>query len=486
MTSRGSFLFGVKEFDERFSKALQPGTTIAIVGTPGTGKTTFAATICYANAKQGRPCIYLSTQEPKDKFYNIMKNLGMNFEELEKEGLFKFVNMPLLTTSTLRHEFSVDINESLFLPTSLESAKIFMETIETLVNEDYVRVLVIDSISPLLRVFSENIKERAYLQNYLYNLARIINGLLVLTVEYSHSPMLRDVTVDVEYVADIVIKMVQKTVRGMLERSMRLLKIRGSPIISSEIPFALRENKGIVAFLPPLIKDIHVSKETLKWPCSILGKILYEIPKNYTIYIGYNTKTSFKIFLSLLLSLMKVNNLEKGLIINYSYPPEFFNNLLVKSLTLVGIEKEKAKTLINRFFTIETINPLISSLYEIFSTEINLIEQYNPDVTVFWNVQVPTLLHAAKDIGKYATVLKNQILILKKHDILTIRLGRITTTRQLNMNTEVSDLVFKHYYDVTNPSNSYVIVEGPSIDTTRISGKELQQCILECKKVLSS
>ena len=477
------FIFGIRELDQRFSRALRHGVTIAIVGFPGTGKTTFAATICYANALRGNPCIYISTQESKEKFYTNMKFLGMDFKELEKKKLFKFVNLPLLS-ATGRTGVFTSTSEGTLMPASLEAVKVFMEAIETLVYESKTKILVIDSISPLLRVAAETITGRAYLQNYFYNLARILKGMLVLTVEDSESPLLKEIITDVEYVADIVIWLVQEQSRGLLTRKMRLVKIRGAPILSSEVPFDIRDGKGIKVFFPPLIEEIPIHKGFLKWPCRILEEKLHHLPGNYSIYFAYNIKPPFRKLIPLILAFTNINKMNKALIINYNYPSNLFSKMLEKNLTLWGIPEEKTRDLIRRFLIIKTLNPSVMSIDEIYTVELDLVEQYKPDIIVFWDVQIPEIIHGLERVYTYTTLLRNQFLILKSLNIPVIRVGKIVSYKLFKVNSEVADVVFKYHYNVINPERSFVTIECPFIENVKLSNDSMYQCIRECIEVL--
>jgi len=80
------FVFGIKGLDKLLPGVLYRGATIVIAGHPGAGKTSFAITICYANARySNKKCLYISFQEPKTKLYRAAKALGMDLEDLEKK-----------------------------------------------------------------------------------------------------------------------------------------------------------------------------------------------------------------------------------------------------------------------------------------------------------------------------------------------------------------------------------------------------------------
>ena len=124
------FTFGIDVLNEYFGSALTPGTTLLVAGNPGAGKTTLASTICYKNALKGLPCLYVSFVEDREKFLRIMKSLGMDFEKLEQENLFKYIRIPVIATEDVTDFLSSAINEE--------------------IKKQGTKVIVIDSVNPLL------------------------------------------------------------------------------------------------------------------------------------------------------------------------------------------------------------------------------------------------------------------------------------------------------------------------------------------------
>lgn len=84
---------GISGFNEAVG-GFYSGQIIFIIGGAGTGKTTFAAKFVHEGArKYNEPSLYISTVEGKKEFYSYIKNLGMDFQELEDKGLLKFVEI---------------------------------------------------------------------------------------------------------------------------------------------------------------------------------------------------------------------------------------------------------------------------------------------------------------------------------------------------------------------------------------------------------
>ncbi len=85
---------GNAELDSLLSGGFPRGSLILVNGNPGTGKTIFTASFLYESAvNQGENGIYISFSEGKQSFCENMKTVGLDFERIEKEGRFLFLEM---------------------------------------------------------------------------------------------------------------------------------------------------------------------------------------------------------------------------------------------------------------------------------------------------------------------------------------------------------------------------------------------------------
>jgi len=71
------------------------GSLILVSGKPGSGKTIMGMTFIYRGALEvGERGVYVSVYESKNRFLQLARRLGMDFEKLEEKGL-----QPYLDTS---------------------------------------------------------------------------------------------------------------------------------------------------------------------------------------------------------------------------------------------------------------------------------------------------------------------------------------------------------------------------------------------------
>jgi len=88
---------GISGLDDMIEGGFPRASLILLAGSPGSGKTIASAHFLYHGAKNlNENGIYLSFAERREFFIENMKKFDMDFETLEKEGKFKFLD--LLTT----------------------------------------------------------------------------------------------------------------------------------------------------------------------------------------------------------------------------------------------------------------------------------------------------------------------------------------------------------------------------------------------------
>jgi len=221
------FVFGIGGLDKLLPGALHPGATIVVAGHPGAGKTTFATTLCYSNARySSKKCLYISFQESKAKLFRVAKNLGMDLHDLESRDLFRFVGLPLVSVS---EEVADSINRMLV--------------------EYRPDIVVIDSINAVLESVAD-LNKRAWLQNYFYQLAELINGLAIIITELPFGEEKLGLGA-IEFVSDALFILKHYVRGGKVSRVLEIRKARGAPIQVAEVPFQIAEGVGIKVFVPP-------------------------------------------------------------------------------------------------------------------------------------------------------------------------------------------------------------------------------------------
>ncbi len=413
-------VLGIKHLDELLANTLYPGATLVVAGHPGAGKTTFATTVCYSNALNGKKCLYLSFQESKIKLYRVAKYLGMDLEEIEKKGLYKFVNLPLTS-----------------------SCEAIADSINKILAEYKPDIIVIDSINAVLEPIKDPHK-RAWLQNYFYQLSEMINGLAIIIAELPYGEEKLGLGA-IEFVSDAVFVLKHYVIGGKLVRLLEIRKARGSQIRVAEIPFQITGGIGLKVFVPPLLKEIKGYAKPYKLSVHILKKYIGNIYAGESILIimSPHARIPHAVFIPIDLAL---TNKLKTLVISYKYSHDDIKEIIkntVKEITGIEIPEE----LLEKHMMYEGINPYGMSLEELLMTEMELVEQYDPDIIIFHGIEVLNPIMRV-DPYRYYNLLTNQLYYLKNKGKIIIRYYNYINEEQFRMQASLSDIIIRAFIDI--------------------------------------
>lgn len=225
---------GIEEFDDFVEGGFPRGSMILLAGAAGSGKTIFASQYVYHGmSKLNESGVYVSFAENRSAFMKNMKRMGMDFEKYEQKGKFKFLDL-----ITVRDKGVESIVKRVLAEVDSLGAK----------------RLVIDSFSALVQAFSETIDARIMLHTVLGKIA-YLNGVTTLLIserpfgtEYSGRGM-------EEFVTDGVIALNSITRNGWLNRTLQVLKLRGTRINSEEHSYSIDEH-GIGTHPLPTIRPV--------------------------------------------------------------------------------------------------------------------------------------------------------------------------------------------------------------------------------------
>ncbi|MEM2848223.1 MAG: ATPase domain-containing protein, partial [Zestosphaera sp.] len=441
----------------KLGDSLRYGAMVSIIGASGTGKTILATTVCYSNALRGHPCLYASLQEFKDRFYKNFARLGFDLRELESRGLFKFVTLTIPGTSEIVEE----------LVSMLENEVIAGKT----------RVLVIDSLTPLLRAIRDNVSGRAFLQNNLYTLSKLLNGLLVITLEETGAD--ETMRADVEHVSDIVIHLRAESNKRLLTRFASLIKTRGAQIFPVEIPFTIEEGRGIKFWHLTLIKEIPNPLESkLLFPCRTLGDSVKEASLNSVVSLVSTTRpVPLTEIVTLIYATMLLNNLNKVLIFSYMLPTKKIIDEFRKAASGDEVVSEAINKLITDKILVKSLNPSSMTLQELYGEELNTIREYNPDAVVFLDTQVPEAIHARENPIEYIKLLRDQALYSKQSGRLLIRFSNYSSEEFIKSLQLISDVTIIL-------DKEKVIIQTSYGSSFEIPAEAFRNCLIECRDLI--
>jgi len=366
---------GIKELDELLNGGFPEGYIVLVAGHPGAGKTTFAANFLYSGCINGEAGIYVSFAERKMEFLRHMKALGMDFGELERRGLFSFIE-----------GFTI-IRE--------EGIEELLEFIVGILNKIDARRLVIDPIDALIRLIPES-KARAFLHTTLFD---IVKPARITTYLIAELPLGKEVIGYgfEEFVVDAVIKLTIKPYkRGLLRRSLILHKVREIPIPKYEYEFII-DKGGIILHRPLSSKELSGSIKSERISSGIKG--LDEMLgggffRNSFIVVSGPSGTS-KTVISLIFAQHSASIGEKVLYITFEESRE----QVELELRLLGYDVKMLKDhLIIKSISLELLTPeRISYMYR------RLIESYKPSIVIFDGASIVKRYYTEEDYFSFFT-----------------------------------------------------------------------------------
>jgi len=220
---------GIFELDKLIGGGFIRGSLILLMGHPGAGKTTLAASFIYYGATMyDEKGVYLNFNESKEDFYKYMSGFGMDFEKIEKEGKFKYMDALAI----------IDQND-------LDD--IIKMLIENVINYGAKRV-VIDSISTITDLLSPE-KTRALLSNTFNKIFRKlgVTTILISDVPFGETRTRQGVE---EFVTDAILSLHIRSKGHVYERFLEIRKMRGSNAKLIMTPYIIN-NEGFKIILPP-------------------------------------------------------------------------------------------------------------------------------------------------------------------------------------------------------------------------------------------
>lgn len=210
---------GIKVFDLITKGGFEKNSSNLIVGDTGSGKTIFGVQFLIEGIKNNENCLYLTFEEQKETFYQNMKELGWDLDELEKKGKFFFLEYNPKKVRDM-----------------LEEGGGF---VENLIIRKKITRMIIDSITSFVILFEREIEKRETVLS-LFNMLRKWNCTTLLI--YEGNPLKKELDSDVlEFESDSIIFLYFIRRKRERNRFLEVIKMRGSKHSKKIYPFEIDE-----------------------------------------------------------------------------------------------------------------------------------------------------------------------------------------------------------------------------------------------------
>jgi len=214
---------GIKGLDELIEGGLPERSINLVMGEAGSGKSTFGVHFLTAGIGKGEVGLYVSVEEPKEKFFNNMKKFGFDLSKFEAENKLVF------------HKASpLEIRN--FLDQGIISFEEYFKSYK-------IRRVVIDSISVLLLSYDSESAQRNSILT-LFEMLERWGATVLVTSEIG----MDDARIGTTYLVDGVFRLYSRKVGQERVRTFEVLKMRGTDHSRQEIVYRL--GKGGIMLYP--------------------------------------------------------------------------------------------------------------------------------------------------------------------------------------------------------------------------------------------
>ncbi len=441
------YSLGNEELDELIGR-VDSGSVVLIEGSPGSGKTIFALSMVYHNVVEGGvKATYVTLGENPEKLIEVAEKLGMNIGTYVSQGLVRFVKVPMIK----------DVDVVSFV-SKLASGSIYGSH----------SIVVIDSVTPIIKLLSDYAARRSWLQNVLYDFTTRSWGLTILIADIISED--DPDTKLLEYIADVVIELRYRFLRlGAIERSLRVKKLRGRGLRVHEYPFEIY--KGGIRILNYVSekkrRKLIESKKPVFIECLALQRALgKEIEPGTQITVidrreKYEQTFFSKYWLYKMLKLAK-NGYKVG---------------------IIGYDLHTAKNLLSIMHNIDTniehnikvlqIDPFTAAPSIVLSEELRLVEEEDIDFLAITDIEKIVEVYGSSTLRKYALY---AIQNLRRLGVITVR---YYMSRYLNSMAKLyidwSDIALEIVND-TKPMLRLLRSRSP-VSPSVIYEEEVRQCV---------
>ncbi|MEM1645631.1 MAG: hypothetical protein QXL96_07165, partial [Ignisphaera sp.] len=233
--------------------------------------------------------------------------------------------------------------------------------------------------------------------------------------------------------------------------------------------------RGFVVYTPPILEELPKQKEEVVFPCKCLRDKMEHIHRDFLVNIFFPPETIYGREVLIILLAIAVMYKFKILVISYISSPSVLKDMLNNIVSSYGIDFKKVEKLVNEYMVFKGLNPFAQSLTQLMVKELELVENYNPDIVVFHG------FHLLKyDPIKRLKELYTEVLYLKSRGVGIIRIGNCDDEKRCVEEASISDMTLKVERFVADSKYDYkVIVYRRYREPTIITSEEMKICIKE-------
>ena len=217
---------GIPGLDDLIEGGFYPKSTIVILGSSGTGKSTFAVQFLMEGIENGEQALYVTLEEPPEQIMREADLMGFDMRKYYEKSLF-FIHLK-------GKNFKKMIEEQL------------PQLVKARADYNIATRVAIDPMTPVIWATQDKLEQRELIGKLFYTLKEL--GVVLCTVEEHSRPgetVGEDVLLPI-YLADGAVHMEYYPIGGAFNRTLKLIKMRGAHHGESVYPYIFARGVGIV------------------------------------------------------------------------------------------------------------------------------------------------------------------------------------------------------------------------------------------------
>ena len=222
---------GIYGLDQLIEGGVRDNTAVVIVGSSGTGKTTFAMQFLMHGIENGEQGLYITMEESPEQLMKEAEMLGWDMKKHYEKSLF-FIHLK-------GKNFKKMIDEQI------------PQLVKARSDYDIKTRVVIDPMTPVIWATDDKLQQRELIGKLFYTLKEL--GVVMATVEEHSKPgeiVGEDVLLPV-YLSDGVINLEYYPIGGAFNRTLKIIKMRGTHHGEGVYPYIFARGAGAIIRTSP-------------------------------------------------------------------------------------------------------------------------------------------------------------------------------------------------------------------------------------------
>ena len=280
---------GIPGLDDLIEGGFYPKSTVVLLGSSGTGKSTFAVQFLMEGIEQGEQALYVTLEEPPEQIMREAELMGFDLRKYYEKSLF-FIHLK-------GKNFKKMIEEQL------------PQLVKARADYNIPTRVVIDPMTPVIWATEDKLEQRELIGKLFYTLKEL--GVVLCTVEEHSRPgetIGEDVLLPI-YLSDGAIHLEYYPIGGAFNRTVKILKMRGVHHGEGVYPYLFARGVGIVVRASPAqapeettrshaktFEEALKTAQALKAPARVLDRIRlmeknwdYDYSPEETLQILFNS-----------------------------------------------------------------------------------------------------------------------------------------------------------------------------------------------------